>query len=206
MFKYFASNLAVILVIAGSVHTPCFANDILYSVDVGYSKEISEASKYWNAGFVIGINTFYAFTPNILVGGHLSCHRWTPEGNPNLVGANWIADGTALLFNLYPSIRITTSIEYSRPFNAFIQFGVGVTIIANNATLRIVPIVPGNPAGRYADLMASQSRPGFSIGAGLTIMNNKRIRFEILPMYNVAYTSDEYTRYISVNIGVSVGM
>ena len=206
MFKYFTSNLTVILVITVSVHTPCFANDILYSVDVGYSREISEASKYWNPGFVIGINTFYAFTPNILVGGHLSCHRWTPEGSPDLVGANWIANGSVLLFNVYPSIRFTTSIEQSSLFNAFIQFGAGVTIINNNSTLLIVPIVPGNPAGWYADLVTSQSRPGFSIGAGITSLNNNRIRFEILPMYNVSYTSDDYTRYYSVNVGVSVGM
>ena len=206
MFKYILSSLVVIIVVAGIVHTHCLAHDIRYSIDVGYSREISAAGKYWNAGFVVDINTFHAFTQNILIGGHLSCHRWTPEGNPDLVGANWIAHGSAFLLNLYPSIRFTTSIERSRLFSAFIQFGAGVTIIHNNSSLHIVPIVPGNPTGWYADLMESQSRPGLSIGAGISSMNNGRVRFEIFPMFNVAFTFDEYIRYVSVNVGVAVGM
>ena len=206
MFKYIAGFLAAGVILAGSVCTPCLAGDMRFSIDVGYSKYVGDDSKYWNAGFAISGNAFLAVTQNILIGGHLSCHRWTPEGNPDLVGANWIPHGSALLFDVHPSVRLTTSIERSRLINAFIQVGAGASIIDNNATLHIVPVVPGDPTGWYADLMTSQVRPGLSMGAGITSMNRGNVRFEIIPMYNVVFTSDKYTRYISVNAGVSVGM
>jgi hypothetical protein len=193
-----------ILITAALASGPAHAARVMSNFHIGYALETVEY-KYWKPGLSLGINLMFPVHPNVLVGGRLSYHRWTPENDPGLVGANWIAEGSMSLFEVYPSVRLTTSVMNPGPVAFYVQVGGGFAYADNNASLYIEPVVP-DPQGWYVDLIDSQMRPGISVGAGMATRTRGRLRGEVLLLYNEMFTRDESLKFVTLNIGLFVGM
>lgn len=200
----FRTIIVSVLLAVVPVSSPAHGARLMSNIHIGYAREIVEY-KYWDPGMSIGMNLMFPVHPNVLVGGSLSYHRWTPENNPGLEGANWIASGSMSLYEIYPSVRLTTSVMNPGPISFYVQVGGGFAFVDNNASLFIEPVVP-DPQGWYIDLIDSQMRPGISVGVGMTSRTRGRLRGEILLLYNEMFTRDETLQFVTLNIGLFVGM
>ena len=202
MVRAAAVALALLVIISASDGN---ASKFVYNIQVGGSKEISYAASTWKMGLAVGFNSFYPISPNILLGSHLAYHRWTPSDR-QFAGARWFAEGSAVLFNIYPSVRFSTAPKQSRNVNVFLQFGMGYSIINRNTAYIMAPVIPGDPMVQQLDITGIYGRPGWNVGAGLIAFQRKRTRFQFSGMYDVVYTADQPTEFLSFSFGVIVGM
>ena len=197
-----AAILALLLILPASESS---ASKFIYNIQVGGSKEISYSASTWKMGLAVGFNGFYPISPNILIGSHLAFHRWTPSDR-QFAGARWFAEGSSVLFNIYPSVRFGTAVRQFRKVNVYLQFGVGYSIINRNTAFIMAPVIPGDPMVQQLDITGMYGRPGWNVGAGMIAFQSRRTRFQVSGMYDVVYTARRPTEFLSFSFGVIVGM
>lgn len=197
-----AALLALLVILPASDSS---ASKFIYNIQVGGSKEISYSASTWKMGLAVGFNGFYPVSPNILIGGNLAFHRWTPSDR-QFAGVPWIAEGSAVLLNIYPTVRFSTAVRQSRKVNVFLQFGMGYSIINRNTAFVMTPVIPGDPMVQQLDITGMYGRPGWNVGAGMIAFQRKRTRFQVSGMYDVVYTPGRPTEFLSFSFGVIVGM
>ena len=161
-------------------------------------------NQYWEPSYMVNAGLFTYLNSNILFGVRGAYNSWVV--NPNEVTKNYSSmvawgtvKGNSTIIEVSPTIRFITSDEYNKT-NLFLQIGVGYYWIKGNYNFNgtyqhddNAPLVYYSGSNSY-----KMNMPGFSLGYGL-----KGGRFEILPLYNVIFTNQDPTHYVSVNLNLN---
>lgn len=170
-----------------------------FSLGGGISSLVGEGSQYWNTGFSVAMNGFRYITRNILLGGHFTYHRWTPDENELLklvpdVGIDFDISGQATIIELVLSARLLALQPETQSVNLFAQVGFGYYFINLDAKVKASYL-----GVTYQDsIEESENKPGVTLGGGIILGRAGGFRFEILPMYKIIFTEDGNTKYFSI--------
>ena len=181
-----------------------YAQEMPFIVSGGISKMVGEGSEYWNTGFSVGGSRFYPVSSIFYLGGRFAYNRWTPNEKELTkefagYGIDWDISGSATIYEVVPSIRISEPMANTQSGNFFVQLGLGYFLVSLNA------IVRGYYMGRSveASIEDSGDKFGLNLGGGFFVGKIGSIRFEVLPLYYIIFTEDEtskYFKYFSVSV------
>lgn len=167
----------------------------------GISNPVGDGSQYWNTGFSIAMNGFGYLSKNILLGGHVAYHRWTPDENELLtlvpdIGIDWDISGKATILELVPSVRLLALQPNAQSINVFAQVGFGYYFVNLDATIKASYL-----GMTYQEsIEESENKLGVTLGGGIILGRKGGFSLEILPLYRIVFTGDGNTKYFSVSM------
>ncbi len=175
-----------------------------FSIGGGVSLPTGEGSRFWHTGWYLGFGAYGYLNRNIMLGGMISYHRWTPDeaeltefmDNLGFRGISWDISGGASIFAIVPSIKVMGPWTETQSVNVFGQLGFGLFMIDFDGTVR------GTYLGKTLQerLKETTTKPGFSISAGIVIGKMGDLRFEIVPSYNIIFTDEENTHFVTIGL------
>jgi len=185
-----------------------------------YARKSGQQSKYWNAGFSVGITPFLLISESWMAGLRLSYSRWTPDGYRMMDLAPPIrmkaiytvrVDGIDSLdyYNLYlfdsksggttvleivPSVRFKALRDAGETMVLSGQAGAGLFMIRSDA--RAVGKYGPNVAEIRLDEV-SEVKPGIQLGISLAV----RKQLEFMPLWTYVFTEANRRSYFLMNLG-----
>ncbi len=114
----------------------------------------------------------------------------------NFLPAGVTIDGGSLtILDLLADLKISSGIQ--KPFSVFMLVGAGKSfLIIDSSTI-------SGPGGSIDLSGASESALALSFGGGFDILVNQFLSFTVQTRYTTAFTLDESTHYLPVQIGLS---
>ena len=156
---------------------------------------------HWKVGPRGSVEYFRNLSPRLEIGGEGAFDVWRPTDEAPGVGAEWKSSGLAGLFEIVPTVRISTSDLEHGAASLFLQAGCGATIVSSNAKIVAYPVVP-NPIGLPVELMGSQVAPCVSVGFGGRELSGKVYSgFEL--EIHALFVNPELIYHLTFSLGVA---
>ena len=157
--------------------------------------------EHWKAGPRGSVEYFQNVSTHLAIGGEGAFDLWRPTDDAPGVGAEWKSSGLAGLFEIVPTVRISTSdLEHSAS-PLFLQAGCGATIVSSNAKTVAYAVVL-HPVAIPVELMGSQVAPCMSVGFGGRELSGKVYSgFEL--EVHALFVSPETIYHLSFSLGVA---
>ncbi len=156
-------------------------------------KGINYWNKYWSPSYLGGASIFAYLTNDLLIGLRLNYNHWLADQDAlakDFPEAALIGEmkGEVHIIDIEPSVRYIIFDEY-RKSNIFLQLGGGYINVKGN--FKVDPVANLPVSYQY-------TKTGVSGGIGI-----KGGFIEILPLYNIIFSDQSPTHYLSINIGVT---
>jgi hypothetical protein len=149
--------------------------------------------EHWRTGPRGSVEYFQNLSTHLAVGGEGAFDMWWPTDKTAVVGGEWTSSGRAGLFEIVPTVRISTSdLEHSTA-PLFLQVGCGATIVSSNAKIFAYP--PIEPMG-------SQVAPCISVGFGGRELSGKTYSGFELELHAL-FVDPELIYHLSFSLGVA---
>lgn len=182
---------------------------ITFSIYSGMSVPIKGANywnNYWGPNYLFAANTFIPLNRRLSAGLRVGFNHWiedqyalTKDYPSETVWGK--IDGHINILEVSPSVRYILTDEY-RKSNLFLQAGVGYTYMTGSWILSggVYKKDDSTPEKKYPEVNENFTfkKPNANIGIGI-----KGGRIEIMALYNLIFTSQEPTQYVTVNFGLS---
>jgi hypothetical protein len=147
------------------------------------------------------VEYFQNLSSHVAIGGEGAFDLWWPTDDAPGVGAEWRTSGLAGLFEIVPTVRISTSDPERGTAPLFFQAGFGATIVSSNAKILAYPVVP-HRIGLPVELMESQIAPCASVGFGGRTLSGKIYSgFEL--QLHALFVDPELIYHLSFSLGVA---
>ncbi len=181
---------------------------IWIGVEGGGSKTVGDDYEEWDWGFTAAADIWAQGNRFVWLGGRVGYNRWpSPRDDEFLEQIDTLltggdVSGEAYVIEFVPMVRLNSGLEESA-FNIFIQGGPGLFILDNEVT------VEGAIAGTDFEQTFGEdnvARLGLTAGGGVTIGSFGMIMFEAFPLVNVIFSDEETFTYLTLNVGVSLGL
>lgn len=191
-----------LIIIAATTLT--FCEGIRIGVDAGVSNSNVSGTDFWNTGFLIAANLYYAPVNNIIFGLRAAYNRWSPDEDSFLNQfpmnlSNGEIEGSGTVWEIVPALRIATDIAQSQ-IGLFGQFGAGLFIISTD--INGEGSLGGSPFSQKL-IDSTENVWGISIGLGVSIGRFSGFELDILPLYNVVDINNSPRQYYTVSLGLS---
>jgi hypothetical protein len=165
-------------------------DDLSFGLDAGFSVPMGDAADYHSMGLVVGLNCFYEYSENFQYGVRFAFNRW------GIDDAGWTGDdvdGSSSMMEFIPQVKYIFPRDEMSKFGFFGQGGIGFYRYAFDVDVTVDPL----PTVNYND---SDFNLGICLGGGLTIEGGGR-EWNITPMFNMVFTDNESTTYMTITIG-----
>ncbi len=203
MTKICVSVIAILSVAVLFVPADSYSQNLSFTAGGGISSFTGEGSEYWNMGFHLAGQGFFALTPNILVGGRVAYNRVTPDQGEyarefDYPGLDVTVTGSGSIIELLPTVRLHTPVSPDQKISVFGQAGLGMYFATLTADMRI------SYAGTSWEESVSESGNDFGMcfGGGIGFAASDNLRLELLPLYHIIFSEEESTKYFSIGISV----
>ncbi len=184
------------------ISTPSFSK-VWFGVEGGASKTVGDDYDQYDWGWVVGADVWVENNEYFWLGGRIAYNRWRPDEETfgdlldTLTAGN--VEGEASIFSIVPMIRLTTAMENS--INIFAQAGPGLYIINDEITVELEEVAQEEIFGDDQKV-----RFGLVAGGGLSMNLADFFAIEASPLVNVYFDDDETVTYLTLNLGVSLGL
>lgn len=188
----------ITLAAASGVGAQTFLEETTWSVDGGLSLPTGDAADAANLGFCLGFNGFYQYNEYLHFGMRLAYNRWgADEEEWESAGFAADIDGHWSSIEIVPQVRYMIKPDEMRPMNFFGQAGIGIYRIASDVEISY-------KSGPITSITAEEDEfeLGLCLGGGIT-MERGNYKYEIRPMYHIAFTEGDAFTYFVVTGGVA---
>jgi hypothetical protein len=174
-----------------------FLDEVTFGADAGLSMPMGNSGDLYSMGFVVGVNGFYPYRENILIGGRIAYNRWGIDSG-GWVGSN--VDGSSSVMEFVPQVRYLFPTEEGKTMSFFGQGGLGFYRYAFNVDVENdLPLV-GLQKYSYDD---SAVNLGLCFGGGALFEQGSGRVWEVRPMIHVVFTEGESTTFLSLTVGTT---
>jgi opacity protein-like surface antigen len=179
------------------------AQNLSFTAGGGITSFTGDGSEYWNMGFHLAGQGFFALTPNILIGGRIAYNRVSPDQDQfinefEFNGVNVNVSGSGSVVELLPSVRFQTAVSPDQSVVVFGQGGLGLYLASLDATVEI-----SYQNYNWKETVGESSSDfGFCFGGGIGFAASENLKLEILPLYHIIPGDGESTNYFSVTASI----
>ncbi|MFP4416999.1 MAG: outer membrane beta-barrel protein [Fibrobacterota bacterium] len=177
-------------------------------VEGGASKTVGDDYDQFDWGWAIAADAWVENNDYFWLGGRIAYNRWSPDEETfeELLDTLTAGDvsGVASVFSIVPMIRLTTAMENS--INIFAQAGPGLYIVNDRIEVDVEDETVGGVVETEIFGDDQKVRFGLVTGGGLALNLADFFAIEALPLVNVYFDDDETITYLTLNVGVSLGI
>ncbi len=201
--KKFMSLMIILIVAVVTLPMQSNAQNLSFTAGGGITTFTGDGSEYWNMGFHLAGQGFFALTPNILIGGRIAYNRFSPDQDQfinefDFGGVDISVSGSGSVVELLPSVRFQTAVSSDQSVVVFGQGGLGLYMASLDATVKI-SYQNYNWEETVGD---SSSDFGFCFGGGIGFAASENLKVEILPLYHIIPGDGGATNYFSVSASI----